>query len=264
VNRRPLVAGALATVAVATTGLLGACSAGQVAQTARVQPGVAGVNLDAPNGRRVYIRNAAVAYHGPNGYAKASTAPLSLWIFNDTEHAVTLTGVAAAVELAQTDASGKPVRHGADVVISAGDNAAGPCSVPRSLPPAAPPSVTAPSMSPSASPSKSSARASGSASASASPSASPSSSPSPSPSASVGSASIKVTVPAGGCVALTSHAAQVLQLTDLPDPLGNTNSVAAIFAFTSDDGASFTIGSKDKPAEIPVSTPDSPQPRASS
>ena len=93
-NRRPLVAGALAAVAVATTGLLSACGAGQLAQTAQVQPGVPGINTQAPDGRQVYVRNAALDYSGPKGYAQGANAPMSLWIFNDTQQVVTLVGVA--------------------------------------------------------------------------------------------------------------------------------------------------------------------------
>jgi hypothetical protein len=246
VNRRPLVAGVLAAVAVTTTGVLSACGAGQIAQTANVRPGVPGVNTQAPDGKRVYIRNAALAYRGPDGYPEGSNVPLQFWIFNGTEQVVTLVGVAAP----------------ADVVESTGDNSAAPCSVPRSLPPAAPPSVTAPSQTPSAA-SPSAKPGASKASASASASASPSAAPSPSPSPSVGSATIKVAIPAGGCVELTPRAANFLQLVNVPASVANTTAVPMVFSFTSDDGSSFTIGSQSDPVRLPVTTPESPEPRNS-
>jgi hypothetical protein len=259
--RRPLVSGALAAVAVATTGLLGACSSGQIAQTAGIQPGVTGVNLNAPDGRRVYIRDASVAFHGPTGYTKGSNAPLDLWLFNGTEDPVILTGVNAALAPPQTGASAAPWEP-VEVVIASGGNTAAPCSVPAS----SMPTTSAPSPSPSsAAPSSPAAKSSGkaSASASASPSGSASASPSASPSPSVGSSSIKVTVPAGGCVELSSRAAQYLQLAGLPDRLTNTDAVLTMFVFTDRHGTTFTIGSRANPARVPVAVPDSPEPRKS-
>jgi hypothetical protein len=255
VNPRPLVAGALAAVAVATTGLLGACSSGQIAQTAEIQPGVGGVSLSAPDGRRVYIRDLTVAYHGPKGYAKGSNAPLDLWIFNSTEGPVTLSRVGAALQ-AQPDATRQPV----SVVISAGGNTAAPCSVPKSLAP----SPSAPSPSPSsASPSSPAAKSSAKGSASASASASTSPSPSPTPSPTVGSSEIHVVVPAGGCVELSTRAAQYLQLAGLPDALSNAQTVLAGFEFTDSAGKTFDIGTPNDPARIPLAVPDSPRPRTS-
>jgi hypothetical protein len=254
VSRRPLVAGALAVVAVGTTGLLAACSAGQQAQTSEIRPGVAGVNLSAPDGRRVYVRNIAVTYPGPTGYPKGGAAPLQMWIFNDTQQTITLTAV-----------------NGAEVHEASGTNDAEPCSVPRSIAPSAPSSVTAPSVSPSVStspsasaskPAKPSAPAKSGA-PSASPSESPSGSPSPSPSPTLGSATIKVAVPAGGCVELSPRAANYLALVELPVTVDSTTLVPVWFSFRSDDGSTFEIGSAGDPVRVPVAVPDSPLPRES-
>ena len=243
-NRRPLVAGALAAVAVATTGLLSACGAGQLAQTAQVQPGVPGINTQAPDGRRVYVRNAALDYSGPKGYAQGANAPMSLWIFNDTEQVVTLVGVA-----------------GIQVVESDGANTAAPCAVPRTIPPAAPASATTPTANPTAPSSGSSGASAGKGKSS--PSAPPSSaspSPSPSPSPSLGSAQIKVAVPAGGCVELSRRAAHYLQIVDLPRAVDNASWVPLGFAFTTEDGSNFTIGTQNAPVQLPVAVPESPLP----
>ncbi len=248
-NRRPLVAGALAVVAVGTTGLLSACSAGQIAQTAQVRPGVAGVNQDAPDGRRVYVRNVAIEYPGIKGYPQGGSAPLQMWIFNGTEQTVTLTAV-----------------NGAQVHEAAGSNDAEPCSVPRSIAPSAPPSVTAPSMSPSVSAAPSASKSAKpstsarSASPSSSPSGSPSESPSPSPSPTLGSATINVAVPAGGCVELSPRAANYLALVELPEAVNSTSLVPVWLSFRNEDGSTFEIGSESEPVQVPVATPDSPEP----
>jgi hypothetical protein len=246
VNRRPLVAGALAAVAVTTTGLLSACSAGQLAQTAAIRPGVAGVNAQAP-GRLVFVRNAALDFPGKDGYKKGDNAPLSVWIFNDTETPITLVRV-----------------FGPTVVESDGANAAEPCSVPRSTPPVAPSTVTPANGTASPSPSKpSSAPAKSAPSTKASPSPSESSAaPSPSPSPSVGS-EVNVKIPAGGCVELSKRAANYLQIVGLPKDIGNGDTVPVLFAFIGGDGSNFTVGTPDAPVMLPVATPDSPQPRSS-
>src|SRR5439155_17840999 len=101
-------------------------SAGQIAQTAEVNPGVAGINTQAPD-RMVYLRNATVDYFGPKGYPKGTNAPLALWIFNNTTGPITLTRVDGP----------------AQVMLSNGANTAAPCAVPRSLPPV-PATPTAP------------------------------------------------------------------------------------------------------------------------
>ena len=246
-NRRPLVAGALAAIGVVTVGLLSACSAGQIAQTAQVEPGVPGVNVQAP-GKPIYIRNAALDYPGPKGYAKGANAPLSLWIFNDTEQPISLVGVAGP----------------APMVLSDGANSAAPCSVPRSLPPVSPFIINSGNP---ASPtvSGSAAKSSASSKTSASPSGSgfASASPSPSPSPSFGSSTINVTIPAGGCVELSHRAAHYLQIVGLPDTVDTAGSVPTMFSFTTEGGQPFTIGTENEPVKLPVAVPESPLPHAS-
>jgi hypothetical protein len=251
-NRRPLVAGGLAAATALSAALLSACSAGQIAQTANINPGVPGANAQA-DGRLVFVRNAAVEYGGPKGYAAGADAPLSFWVFNETEEPITLAGVTATM-----DPDGRPVRF----VQSAGKGAAAPC-VP-------PPASASPSLSPSPSPSASpsavpSPSPSGSRSASASPSgsASPSASPSPSPSA-AGSPVIKQVIQPFSCVELSPRAAQYVQAVDLPAALGNQNAFAVTFNFTTADGQRFTVtGQKGTPLGVPVAPPLSAGPRPS-
>jgi len=223
--------------AVLSVGLLSGCSAGQIAQTAQVQPGVPGLNTQAPD-RKVYLRNVTVDYPGPKGYAPGANAPLTLWIFNNTTDPVTLTGVEGPGQ----------------VVVSAGDNKAAPCVVPRSATPV-PPTSAPPS-------------ASGSASASGKPSVKPSVVASPSPSASpsatpAGSATIKLTIPALSCLELSHRAALYLQVAGLPGKLDSSGTLkGVVFHLTDSAGQSFTIGTEANPLNIPVSVPESPLPRS--
>ncbi len=245
-HRRPLVAGILAATAVLTTGLLSACGAGQIAQTSQVQPGVAGVNTEAPN-HKVVIRDAALDYNGENGYPKGSNAPISLWIFNNLTQPVSLVGVASRGQ----------------VLLAEGKNTNAPCAVPRSLTPApaSPLSSTPALASPSASPAKPSGSGRTASPSVAPSSASPSASLSPSPS--LGSATINVTIPAGGCVELTRRAAHYLQVVELPVALHNTDRLPVLFEFTTQDGQSFTIGSERDPVRLPIAVPESPLPHES-
>ena len=234
-NRRPLVVGAVAVSAALATGLLSACSAGQIAQTAQVEPGVPGVNTQAA-GYAVFIRNAALDYPGPKGYPAGASASLSLWIVNTTQQSVSLVRVTSGNE---------------PLVASAGKNTAAPCVVPRSAGSSSPGSAPSSSSAPSPS-------GSGRASSSASSSSSPSASPSPSP---AGSTTFKVTIPAGGCVELSRRAAQYLQVAKLPDTVLNSEAVPITFEFSTEDGQRFTIGDGEPPLRLPVSVPDSPLPR---
>jgi len=250
-TRRPLVVGALAATAAVATVLLSACGSGRLAQTAEVRPGVPGANVQAA-GRAVFVRNATVDYSGPRGYQQGQSAPLSVWIVNDTQEPVRLVGVSAN----EITPSGQmlPVQ----VVPGTGQGSAAPCVPAASNAPGPLPSTTASGGAP-VPPGSASASAtpSGSASASASASASPSSSPSPS-----APATISVTVPSAACVELSTRADQYLKLTDLPAPLGNQQLVRAVFRFTTAGGDNFAIGDS-TPVDIPVDSPESALPRQS-
>jgi hypothetical protein len=76
--------------------LLSGCSAGQIAETARKDPSIQGVNADAQlvEGGQVVgsvgVRDVLVAYPGPEGYERGGDAPLEVRIFNETPEAVTV------------------------------------------------------------------------------------------------------------------------------------------------------------------------------
>ncbi|GAA2519260.1 hypothetical protein [Pilimelia columellifera] len=149
-NRRgaALLAGAALTASLLVSG----CSAGQIAETAKKRPSVAGVNASAslPDGGVVSVRDAVIVFDS-HGYPKGGTAPLSLSLFNDTTAPVTVrasvrpdTGLAhlvgaESVTLVQgRDAAAAAARHSAG---KTGDAAA-------SASPIATPSAARPSASP--------------------------------------------------------------------------------------------------------------------
>lgn len=83
---------------VATALLASGCGAGQIAETAKADPGVPGVSATTPDGHFKII-NLAIAYPGPDGYPAGADAPLNLAIHNDSLKPVT-------VEISTADARG--------------------------------------------------------------------------------------------------------------------------------------------------------------
>src|SRR5262245_8913136 len=167
-NRRPLLAGAVTASAALATGLLAACSAGQVAQTAGIAPAVPGVSAQTV-GYPVYVRNAVLDYAEPKGYPRGAKAPMALWIFNNSHQPVNLVSVTAA----QGNRSVPVVPSTGSSIAPSASNAPA-CSVPVSPSPV--PTATASSNAPSTRPPSTPPSASGSASGSAKPSGSTSAS----------------------------------------------------------------------------------------
>lgn len=85
-TRRVAMAAGVATVAV--IGLAG-CSAGQVAETAILQPATSGLNTTSPDGS-LLVRNLQVVYNNPTGYGVGGTAPLEVSLFNQTQTPMTV------------------------------------------------------------------------------------------------------------------------------------------------------------------------------
>jgi copper(I)-binding protein len=262
----PAVAGALAVA----TGLLAACSAGQLAATSLVVPAVAGGQASVQAGSRtetIGIANATLDYPGTKGYAKGDSAAVTLWIFNNTTKDITLIGASsdAGRVLVSTGnhsgavspclASARPIQPNpstgaptAGVLPSAGASAgvspAGPTNTPSSRP---------------------SARPTASGTPSAAPSASASASPSPSPSATpAGSAEIKVPIKAFGCVALNRDSAQFLQITQLAKGVGSGNTVNMSFTFSQAGGATYSVAPFAVPVNVPASAGSRPAPQVTS
>jgi hypothetical protein len=258
----PAVAGALAVA----TGLLAACSAGQLAATSMVVPVVAGAQGSVTAGsptETIGIANATLDYPGVDGYKKGSSVPVTLWIFNNTSKDITLTGAfsdAGPVLLSTGTHSGavspclssaRPIQPNpstgaptAGVLPSAGASggasAAGPTGTPSSRPSARPTTSGTPSAPASASPS-----------------------PSPSPSA-AGSETINVPVKAFGCVALNRDSAQFLQITQLDRAVGSGMTVNMRFTFSQAGGNQYEIAPIAVPVNVPASAGSRPAPQVTS
>jgi hypothetical protein len=269
-SHRRLAAPAVAGVLAIATGLLAACGAGQLAATSLVVPVVAGGQASVEAGSRtetITVSNATLDYPGTQGYKQGSTAPVTLWIFNNTTKDITLTGAssgAGEVRIATGNHSGavspclasaRPIQPNpstgaptAGVLPSAGASGgaspAGPTNTPSSRPSARPTASGTPSAAPS-----------GSASASASPSASPTT---------VGSAEIKVPIKAFGCVALNRDSAQFLQITNLAKAVGSGNTVNMSFTFSQSGGATYSIAPFAVPVNVPASAGSRPAPQVTS
>jgi hypothetical protein len=280
-HRRRLVVPAVAAALALPTGLLAACSAGQLAATSLITSAVPGaqasVNTGLPD-ETIQIANATVDYNGPQGYPAGGNASLSLWIFNNTSKDITLTGVGSAT--GTTGPTGQVVisNGAAPGIPSVCQNSARPIQPNPST--GAPNNGVAPSMGasggispqgPTGTPSNnsvakptSSAQESASASASGSASAEPSGSATPSAAASAataGSTKISITVKADGCVALTRQSSQFLQVTNLSGVLRPGKTVNLSFTFQQTGGGQFTIGTDKNPLAVPVDVPSSPDPR---
>ena len=256
----PAVAGALA-----ASGLLAACSAGQLAATSLVVPAVAGaqssVNATSPADPTgtITVSNATLDFPGPSGYKQGATASVTLWIFNNTSKDITLDGVSAEAD---------------QVLISPGAHSGAPSPCLSSARPIQPnPSTGAPTAGvgpsagasggaspagPTGTPSnRPSAKPTGSASGSASASASPSPSPSPS-AAPAGSSEISVQIKAFGCVVLNRDASQFLQLAGLKRAVGSGMTLQMAFHFSQAGGNVYTIPSPvNHGIAVPVNVPAS-------
>jgi hypothetical protein len=235
-----LVAG---TAALAAAGLLAGCGAGQVAQTANIVPAVGGANLDLRvDGGVISVRDATLAYPGPEGYRAGEDAPLALRIVNSTSSPITLTGVSAD----------------AGTVRQVGGSAA---TEPSPQPPSTEPS-TGPSAATGPSALPSGAAPSGSAAAPGSP-ASAEPTAAPSPSGPPGSATIDVPVPGApnGLIILNKTGAEgtYLLVSGLTKGLRAGESVRLILTFTLADGGTVQMGASDRPEQelnVPVAVPD--------
>jgi hypothetical protein len=252
------------------TGLLAACSSGQLAETSLITSGVPGAMATVKAGepdQTIQIANATVDYNGPKGYAAGDSAPLSIWIFDNTDKDITLTGVTSnlgQVVIADGAAPGAPsVCQSSAAPIQANPSTGAPTAgVAPSLGASGGISPQGPTGTPS---NASSVKPTGAAqeSPSGSPSASGSATASESASATAAtatSADISVTIKAGGCAALTQQNSQFLQIANLTQALTPGNTVGMQFTFRQSGGGQFTIGPNNT-VSVPVGVPGSPEPR---
>lgn len=268
-HRRRLAAPAVAAALAVATGLLAACSAGQLAATSLVTPSVPGAQAavdvavkPGSNPQTIQISNATVDYPGTNGYRPGDTAPLTLWIFNNTEQDITLTDVHSdlgTVKILPGTHSGAvsaclSSQRPLDVNPATGAPTAGVKPSPGASGNVSP---AEPTVTPSG---HASAPPTGSAAPSGSASASPSASPSPS-AAPAGSTNINLKIKAFGCVTLNRDAAQFLQVTQLAHAVGSGMTLPLRFTFQT-GGAQYTIPQDSSSLAVPVDVPSSPGSRA--
>jgi hypothetical protein len=233
-SRRPLGAAALFAAPAAVAVLLGGCSAGQISQTDNMVSAVPGGSADSPH-KVVSVRDVTIRYDGPTGYAVGKTAPLVVYIVNNSEsNAVMLRGVTATdrrdgtslgtVTLAggKADVEANPARS-ASASAAPGASASASGGAPATPPAGAPGSAT-PSTSPSAG-------------ASASASAGP-------------NAALNLRIPANSYVRLAPEFGAYLTITGLTSALGPGSSAYLTFNVAGDDPFGTTI-----PFGIPSGAP---------
>ncbi len=88
--------------AAAITPLLAGCGAGQIAETAKIEPAIAGVNTQSSDGS-FKVRDLAVDYVGTSGYQAGADATVHAVLYNDAQNPVTVkigSSSAASVALA--------------------------------------------------------------------------------------------------------------------------------------------------------------------
>jgi len=229
---------AAAGAALVTVALASGCGAGQLAQTSQIVAAVPGGSATAPVPNpanptsEILVQNATIAFNGAAGYKVGDTAPLSIFVFNQTQDKLTVVPGSAVL---QSPTTGKDA------------GSAGKLAWTGSAVPSAPPTV-APSATPIVSPSKSGA-------ASGAPSESPSESPSPTVAPSVPPAP-PLTVQPAGSAALIPGSTQYLAITNLTQAIGPGDVVNVTLNFISGGKTySVTVGATVAP---PTQAPSAP------
>ena len=249
-----LVAASAGIVAVVAAGALAGCGAGQIAETSKIVSAVPGgsVSVDVPtennpNGA-LLITNVTIDYNNINGYTAGSTAPLSMWIINQsTEPLVVTAGGAQLVDPIKSTtltSVGTMSLSGGRPDIQAVPAVAGNASTAPPVPTEAPssPASVAPS-----SPSESGASSAG---------ASESTAPSAAPTA----AAATVTIQPGTMLVLSNSAGSDVLHLQIPNLKGDVvpgNTVQLTFNVTKRDGTPV----QSVQVVAPVAPPASPAPR---
>jgi len=241
-NKR-LVAASVGVVGIIAAGALAGCGAGQISETATIVSAVPGNSLsvpvptkDNPNGALLF-KNVTVDYNDVAGYPVGGTAPLSVWIANQSTEPVTVTaGDAQLVDptkASQLSPLGAMTLAGGEVALASANSA----------PTTEPASPGTPGGAPSA---PSAAASAPSAGASA-------------PSTSAPAAPANVTIPPGEMAILSTTAGagvQHLQIPALQSPIVPGNTVQLTFNVT-------VNGQPLQSAQLvaPMAPPTAPAPR---
>jgi len=237
----------LSAAALGAAALVSGCGAGQISQTADMQPAVPGANstVGPSADGSIQLRNVLIEYPGVDGYRQGENAPLQLSIFNTGRAAVTLVRV-------ETDAAAAVTLQGGPIVAGTAAPSPGATAAQPHNPPVQTTGI------PEASPSKTpSAPASESPEETSSPTPSESAPTAPSGAgspATAGGGPVSVTVPPNSYVALSSAAGATLRLEQLSRAIRPGEAVTMTFVF--DNGARYTF-------DVPVGLPSAPAPAGS-
>jgi hypothetical protein len=210
-RRRPLRVAALFAAPAAAVALLSACSAGQISQTDKMVAAVPGANADSPHGV-VSLRDVTIRYNSSKGYAAGATAPLAVFIVNNSlDTAVTLRGVSAAAT-AGGSGIGTVVLVGgaADIKANPGATPSGSASASVSASPSAPTGSAPPASGPASAP------------------------PSPS-TASSANAALSLRIPPNSYARLAPEYGTYLAITGLTSALGPGSTAFLTFNVTGDE-----------------------------
>jgi hypothetical protein len=243
--RRSARVAALLVAPAAAVALLSGCGVGQISQTDKMVPAVPGVEVTSPSSQ-AWLLNMQIKYNNPNGYPEGSTAPLVVYISNNSpDKPLVLRGVTATDKAGGTSLGTVVISGGAaDIGINPGG--AGSAGVPSAT--ASATAIPSASATPAASASTPAAGASGSPAAGASPSPS---SPSPTPSA-TGNATINLTIPPKGYARLSPDNGAYLAIAGLQSPITAGSSTWLTFTFDGEQPLS---------ASVPFGIPLTPAPR---
>nr|MDT0662685.1 hypothetical protein [Micromonospora sp. DSM 115978] len=223
--------------ATATGLLMSGCGAGQIAETAAVQPAVPGVNTQTEDGM-FKVRNLMVEYADPLGYPSGGDAPLNVALYNDSTAPLTvLVSTDSAEDVVLVDGSTTPTPEPSPTPDPTATASPDPAGTPTGEPPATPTVDPGATADPSASPD-----------ATVSPDpAGPASPPAPA------GEPARIEIPAGGYVLLSREAGSYLQVVGLDRALLPGESI----------NLTFEVDGERLATPVPVGVPLSPAPRGS-
>lgn len=239
-------------VGAAAAVLSGGCSAGQLAQTAEQAATIPGVNqtIEMRDGDQLVgqlaLRNLTVHYQG-KGYPVGGNAPLNVRISNSWFNPVQLCTVLSD--------AGEVTKSSGPIAPAAPQTPTTPATTPDATPTGAPdaagaPATTAPAATTTAAPPAATQNPT-------TPAAAPTSTASPDTG---NGCPLNISIPASSSISLVPGAAQYLQIQRLQQPIMPGTQVALVFVFTDSQGKQWRTA----PFQVPMNTPNTPLPRASS
>jgi hypothetical protein len=229
-RRRPSRVAALLAAPAAAICLLSGCSAGQINQTGGMVAPVSGVNINSKNGLAA-LRDVQITYNSPQGYPVGATAPLSLYIANNSPaKPLVLRGVTAVSKQSGANLGTVVLTGGAADIGTIQNGASSSAAASRGA----------------------SAIPSGRASAGASQATASGSAAPPAPTQSPAAAPVSLTIPANGYARLDPSHGAYLAITAITESLQPGSSAYVTFTLEGEDPLEIAV---------PFGIPLSPAPR---